>query len=63
MKKVIFLLQNRAKLNMKTVNGATPMTVAIEQHNPTFVRMLAEFGYPMNEPFVWGETPLEMCMR
>ena len=50
-------------VHAKTNRGATPMTVAIEQHNALSVRMLIQHGYSMNERFKWGETPLDMCLR
>ena len=50
-------------MHAKTNRGATPMTVAIEQHNALSVRMLIQHGYNMNKRFKWGETPLDMCLR
>ena len=56
------LLENHVDKMATSNNGATPMVIAIEQQNPAMCRLLIEYGYKMNAPLEWHETPLEMAI-
>ncbi|XP_013417730.1 ankyrin repeat domain-containing protein 1-like [Lingula anatina] len=57
------LLTNRIHMHTASVEGVTPMTIAVDQHNAAMCRILVEFGYNMQKKYKWGETPLQHAIK
>ena len=57
------LLTAGSRANVRSINGVTPMTLAILCDDPYSVKILIEHGYPITRSYPWNEYPFEQAIK